>query len=580
MTQFTKTWVVAKDALVAQDISGSPNYGAGKDTHLPIGRSISGYGPVRQRSFLDFTEDWATIVTIVKAELKMKVPTNPQHVSLGGSRNVRAQRVSAAWVPGGKGGDELIYTTNPLTWGNQPEVTGTQSPTTPVPAAGQWVSVDITDLIEEIAPSQVKKRNGSAGTNGSLTTTPPGGQWEGLRIVATDAAGVEQNDVAANASEFFSQDSADDPYILITAENNQPPNVPTITAPVAGTVASSNDGISVVVSGTFSDVDGDSFGGGTIQVYDASATDDGAGNILTGTKVVPDTTMTSAHGSGGTWTRTVGGLPRETTFRLRAQVKDSKGSYSIYSPLVTFTTNATPATPANPYFQDDTVSNPMIAASLVDPDGTTGSPPNAYITAYEIEVYYDHPSLGAITYWAPGKQSIGGTSTRLSVTYGGTQLVPGTKYRYRLRLYDDHDTPSPWTADLFVTPRLTTGPSNMTPRDVETKQNTLTPSLSINNASAFDQYALQVYDNADGTGTPLWNVPVQTIASTSTVAKTYGVNTGLTGASTAVALQPGKRFYWRSAVRITGNATIGEFSPLYPFYVDALPSAPSVSVSV
>lgn len=577
MTQHTKTWVVSKDALVAQDIGAGTNYGAGKDIHLPIGKSINPYGPVRHRSFIDFTEDWASVVQIVKAELKMKVPASPQHVNLGGSKNARAQRVSAAWSPGSKGGDELIYTSNSLTWANQPGVTGTQSPTTAVPGSGNWVSVDVTDLIEEIAPSEVKKRSGAAGTNGSLASG--GGLWDGLRIIATDGAGAEQNDVAANASEFFSSESSDDPYILITYDDNQAPVQPAVTAPVAGGVSSTTLGTTAVIQGSYSDPDGDAFGGGTIQVYNDGATDDGAGNITGGTQYGSNIPMVSGDGAGATWSKTITGLPRETWVMVRAQVKDSKGSYSIYSNLVRFMTNATPDVPTNPYFQDDTVTNPSMAASLVDADGTTGSPPNAYLTAYEPEVYYDHPTLGTIVYWAPGKVSVGGTSTRASFTYQGTQLVAGTKYRWRIRLYDDHDAVSPWTADQFVTPRLTTGPSNMTPRDVETKQNTLTPTLTIANSSNFDQYKLQAFDNADGTGAPLWDVPTQTIGSTGSVAKTYADNTGLTGASVAAALQPGRRYYWRAAVRVTGNATIGDFSPLYPFYINALPSAPVLAIT-
>lgn len=578
MTQTTITWAVAKDCLVAQAISGGTNYGAGKDTHLPIGKSINDYGPVRQRSFLDFTEDWSGAVQIVKAELKMRVSVSPAHVNLGGSRNVRAQRCSAAWVQGNKGGDEQIYTSNGTTWANQPGVTGTVSPNTAVPAAGVWISVDITDLIEEIAPSEVKKRSGAAGTNGSLASG--GGQWEGLRIIATDGAGTEQNDVSAQAGEFLSMESSSDPYVLLTVDDNQAPTVPTINSPIADAVESSATGLTAVIAGTYSDPDGDAFGGGTIQVWNDASTDDGAGNITAGTQLGSNIAMTAGAGSAGLWAKTITGLPAQTFVKVRAQVKDSKGAYSIYSPLRRFKTNATPGTPTNPYFQDDTVTNPTMAASLVDPDGTTGSPPNAYITAYEPEVYYDHPTLGAITYWAPGKTSLGGTSTRANFTYQGTQLVVGQKMRWRIRLYDNNDVASPWTADQFVTPKLTTGPSNMTPRDIETKQNTRTPSLSINNSSNFDQAALDVFDNAEGTGTPLWTVPAQSFASTGTKAYTYGDNTGLTGASTAVALDWGRRYYWRAAIRVTGNATIGSYSPLYPFYVNALPAAPVLGVSV
>lgn len=580
MTQQTKTWVCSKDTLVAQEISGGTNYGAGNCNHLPVGRSINDYGPVRQRSFLDFTPDWTGVVQIVKVELKMRVTSNRKHVDLGASRHVRAQRAAASWAEGSKGSDERIYTSNATHYGNQPGVTGTASAAVSVPGGGSWVSVDITTAVEEIAPSSVKLRSGAAGSGS--------GTWNGVRIIACDSGGAEQLDGGAFASEFSSHESSDDPYVLLTFSDNQPPATPVLTSPVDGATHSSSDGQRVTAAGSYSDPDGDSFGGGTVQIYDDTATDDANGTILTGITVATINVPSSA-GSSSTWSHVISGaliwtklsdlttttaaLSKQTWYKLRAQVKDPNGAYSSWCRLVRFKTNAQPAAPSNPYFQDDTVTNPIMAASLSDPD--TG----AFITAYEPEVYYDHPTLGSITYWAPGKTSLGGTSTRASFTYQGTQLVLGTQYRWRIRLYDNQDVASPWTANLYVTPRLATGPSNMTPRDVEAKQNTRTPSLSINHSTNFDQYKLQVYDNATGTGTPLWDVPTQTVASTATVVKTYGDNTGLTGASTAVALDWGNRYYWRAAVRVVGNPVIADFGPLYPFYINALPAAPVIGVS-
>jgi hypothetical protein len=573
MAQLTKTWTISKDALVAQLISGSTSYGAGKCLHLPLGRSIAGYGPVRHRSFADFTEDWAGVKRLVKAELKMRRPTAATHVSVGGSAHVRAQRVSAAWSQGTRGADEQIWTDNALEWSNQPGVTGSESPAKAVPAAGEWISVDISAIIDEIAPSEVKKRDGNAGTNGSLASG--GGLWEGLRMIATDAAGAEQYDASANASEFFSMESGSDPYVLITHDDNEPPVAPTLTTPAAeDTVQGSSGGTSLVVAGTYSDPDGDAFGGGTLQVYDDATTDDATGAIITGgTKVISDVSMVSGDGSGASWSKTLTGLPRQTWVKVRAQTKDSKGAFSAWSRLRRVKTNATPGIPANPYFQDDTVTSPTIAFSLNDSD------PGATIGAYSIEVYYDHPSLGTIPMWIVPKTAQAGSVTRVSVSYNGDPLVVGTTYRWKATTWDNNDTASPPTANLYVTPRTSTGPSNMTPRDVETKQNTKTPTLTIAHGANFDQWALEVYDNPEGTGTPLWSVPTQTVASTASVAKTYGDNTGLTGASTAVALDWGKRYYWRAAIRITGNTTIGAFSPLYPFYVNALPTAPAISVA-
>ena len=568
MTQITKTWAVSKDALVGQDIGSSTSYGAGKCQHNPVGRSIAGYGPVRHRSFLDFTENWTGIPRIVKAELKMRRPTSATHVSVGGSAYVRAQRVSAAWSQGTRGADEQIWTDNAIEWSNQPGVTGSQSPAKAIPAAGDWISVDITAIIDEIAPSSVIRSNGVAGSGS--------GTWEGLRIIATDSGGTEQNDVAANASEFFSMESGSDPYVLITAEDNQAPANPTITTPAADdTIASTSTGTSLAVAGTYSDPDGDAFGGGTLQTYDDATTDDANGNITAGgTKVISDVAMVAGDGSGSTWAKTLSGLPRQTWVKVRAQVKDSKGAFSGWSRLRRAKTNATPGAPTNPYFQDDTVTSPTVAFSLSDSD------PGAVIGSYAIEVYYDHPTLGTISMWIVPKTALGGSSTRVSVNYAGEQLVVGTQYRYKVRLWDNNDVAGPWSGNLYVTPTTATGPSNMTPRDVETKQNSKTPTLTINHSANFDQWALEVFDNAEGTGSALWTVPTQSMTSGATKAVTYGDNTGLTGASTAAALDWGKRYYWRAAIRITGNTNIGSFSPLYPFYVNALPAAPVIAVSV
>lgn len=577
MTQQTITWPVTKDAFAAQEISGGTSYGSAKCPHNALGRSINGYGPVRQRAFLDFTEKWvtdggATAKQIVKAELKMRRTTSAQHVNPGGSAYVRAQRTSAAWTAGNRGSDEQLWTDNALEWSTQPGVTGSVSPATAVPGSGAWISVDISAIIDEIAPSEVKKRDGNPGTNGSLASG--GGLFDGLRVIPTDSGGTEQNDTSNQASEFFSLESSSDPYILLTVDDNEAPAVPTINSPEQDAIASSPTGLTAVIAGSYSDPEGNPFGGGTIQVWNDAATDDGAGNITAGTQLGSNISMVAGDGAAGLWSKTITGLPAQTWVKVRAQVKDNQGAYSIYSPLRRFKTNATPGVPSNPYFQDDTVTNPAMAASITDADA------GATISAYEPEVYYDHPTLGAIIMWAPGDIALGGSSTRANFTYQGDQLVIGTKYRWRIRLYDNNGVPGAWTADLFVTPRTATGPSNMTPRDLETKQNTKTPTLSIDHGgTTFDQAAWDVFDNADGTGTPLWTVPTQTFAATETKAFTYGDNTGLTGASTAAPLDWGKRYYWRAAIRVTGQTTIGSYSPLYPFYINALPAAPALGVS-
>lgn len=268
----------------------------------------------------------------------------------------------------------------------------------------------------------------------------------------------------------------------------------------------------------------------------------------------------------------IDGFDQRTTYRHVIMTMDSKGAWGPWSDIADgrFTTNGAPRTPANTFFQNDTTQDNLILARLDDPD------PGDFISAYEIEVYY-YPAAGARqTMWAPGRQTIGGQSNILSVSYGGAQLTPLYPYLWRIRLYDELGAPSPWYETTFI-PYDKKGPYQMTPAGTATKLNTRTPTFQVLDAQ-FDQITWEVYDNAEGTGTPLWKVALQDITPDVTFTRVYGDNTGLSNTVTATALQWGGTYWWRAAVRIVPTTSIGAWSPFVPFYINALPSAPTVTV--
>lgn len=391
-----------------------------------------------------------------------------------------------------------------------------------------------------------------------------------FRIAACDADGVLEETNGNRRLAIASRESGTPIKLRISFEDNNPPNAPTGLTPVAGTIVNTDTGAKVTISGAFSDPDPGNYLKSTqVEIYAAGVLQ---AQIDAGTAFPIQTVTQTPGGQPQHFGVTVTGLAQRTDLQYRVRNRDQSDAWGAWSELIAFRTNALPAAPANPVVTQGTTA-PNFLGSIVSADA------GEYGTAAEVEVYEDPAAGDTLTKWASGKQTIGGAWTRFSLAYGTggahTPLEFGKEYRGRMRVWDRDDQVGPWTAFFYFTPTNIVGPTGMSPIDVSTKQASATPPLTIADAVNFDRWELEVYDNEDGLGTALWDVPLQTIASTNTTTKNYGNNVGLSGATVAVALQPGQTVWWRSRIRTTGNPDVGLWSPLYPFYINATPNQPA-----
>jgi hypothetical protein len=84
------------------------------------------------------------------------------------------------------------------------------------------------------------------------------------------------------------------------------------------------------------------------------------------------------------------------------------------------------------------------------------------------------------------------------------------------------------------------------------------PTMTIATPTDFFFWELEVYDNPDATGTPLWDIPAQFVDPTDNVVVTYGDNVGHPGASTASELQVGGHYFWQW--RVNESQGVGDWN--------------------
>lgn len=523
------------DARIAQN--GAAQTGAGASDALPVGL----YSGFLFRSLVKFTlPDWTALHVrrVTKATLILK-NTSEVYVARGGSPRILVKRALSGWK---EGSAVSLSSSNAVTWANQPGTTTTGMTTSATLSTlnGNWQYIDVTAIVRAWAPSGVEGGGGKPNYGFALHSYDEGS--------------------TSRTTEFYSRESAYDPLLIIEYESNTTPGAPTDLSPAiesggAGGIALLSHPSSTVAlarfSGTRSDPDpGDYVTGVQIQIFADAATDAVPGSALI------DRTFTAFTGQPVTFGLDVDvhALTVGTNYRWRARTRDKGLAWGPWSPLADsrFRVNTAPAAPFNPAV-DTTTITPTFYGSLVDPDA------GAAIGEVRIVVYEDTPA-GTIQKWDSGFVASGGT--RFAITYGGSPLEVGTKYRWASQIRDNLGSEGPLGSFMTWTPADVTGPSNMTPRSVETKQDSLTPNLTIGHSAAFDAYELEVARYPDGSSI-LWDVPVTTHASTTSKVVAYA----------GTALTWGRTYYWRAKIRV-GGTTWSEWSPWYPFYVNALPDAP------
>lgn len=335
-------------------------------------------------------------------------------------------------------------------------------------------------------------------------------------------------------------------------------STPSVTIPANGAYANTALGTDVNVAGTFhSPVSGDRIETVEAQVCTYGSTDGSPTPVAT--KIATAASVGWSL-SGARWSGRIAGLAHRTHYRIRARVHGTKSSWSPWSTLTAhaFWTNALPGETANPVMDRGTLT-PTFAASLVDADGTA-----AYLTGVQLQDMLDLPSGESILRWDSGETDIGGTSTRYSLAYGGVAKGWGDRGRWRDRVRDNDQQWGPWSGWRSYVLEASPGPTTMSP-NTTTSRVSVTPTLTIGNGSAFDQFAVEIYADESGSGTPLY--ASGTVAIGSTTSTTHDVP--------ADKLTPGTTVWWRARIRLTGGADLGEWSILVPFRTASLPGVPS-----
>lgn len=522
----------------------APNQGAGASLYLPVGL----YGGNIYRSIAKFSmPNWTALGVrrITSAHIRIR-QSDQFYIARGSTPRVLTQRLVESWS---EGSSSVLSSSNAVRYDNQPGAVSTGETDTSIANTDNlWVNLDATAIARAWAPTSVESGGGLAN--------------HGIRIRSFDEAST------ARTTEFYSSESSYPPQLIINYESNTAPTAPTALSPA--TAESGAGGIAPVsrvsiegrasspiiyVAGTRADPDaGDYITSVQVQLFADAATD-----AVPGSALIDVTEEISGSPTTFSVMVDIASLTIGTTYRARVRTADKAGLWGAWSSLTAmrFVPDTLPAAPTN-MSQDVSTQTPTFFGSLVDPD------PSAAISEAHILVYQD-TAAGPVLKWDSGWVASGGT--RFAVAYGGTTLDFGTKYRWAAAVRDNLGGEGPLSSYVEWTPVATTGPSAMSPKDVETKQNSLTPTLTIGHGSAFDAYELEVA-RYDGGPADLWDVGVTTHASATSKPVTYA----------GAALTWGRIHYWRAKVRV-GGVTWTDWSPWFPFYVNAIPTAPVCSIS-
>lgn len=508
-----------------------PNLGAGRSNELPIGLS----GGNVHRALLRFAPiDWAglRIARVISAEIHDR-NTGEVHVTRGASPRIVAWRILEAWT---EGTATALSSANVTRWDNMPGRTATGAGDSGITAttSGTFAHIPCTDIVKAWAPTSVQGGGGQPN--------------RGILLKSFDEGATTRT------TELYSRESSFDPVLVLVVETNSAPEAPINLDP------SGDAAIGAIAAGriTFRGERVDPDAADYITAVEVAVHADGATDGAPGSAIVSAITTYTTKPVTFAATLASDALTVGTHYRWRGRTRDKSSAWGPWSSFADgrFIADSVPGVPINLAI-DTTSLAPHFFGSIDDPDGDD-------LGAVRVVVYQD-TTAGALLKWDSGFNDTSGT--RFEVTYGGTPLEVGmTGLRWAAQVRDEWGGEGPLSAYQSWTPAAVTGPDAMSPIDVETKQDDLTPDLTIGHSSAFDAYELEVARFADGSGT-LWDVPVTGVASTTSTTVAYA----------GTALTWGRTYYWRAKVRVAG-ITWTEWSAWYPFYVNALPLAPAGSV--
>lgn len=506
----TKTWSADKSAVVRWPAAGGTRTGCGKNSRLYVGRD----GSYLYESYQRFALDWSGVGQIIKAELVLATDDGlggkfPLYTKTTQTPRIYVRRLTSSFTEGNNA-DEHFDTSD----ATSPKATTSDAVAKSMTKAHDLTTtIDITAIVEDWAPSSVKRRSGAAGGKA--------GNY-GLALVrrSTDA-----DDQWSGWSRFGDDTSLRPKIILTYEEGHTTPDTPTNLTP-SGAVASigafqgdfndpratdvlARTDVQIIANGSSKSGDADTddtvdvnahgYSVGT-EVWFTSLTG-GAGlstarpyyvrsvvnansfkvstepggavvNITTAysaltvvkpiwsrLNVVPTNTEVINARSNVTpddFVPVVG-----TNYQWRMRQRDQESQWSAWTSLVTFSvTNTDPNAPTlTPASGSDF---PDGLTSVVFRGGEFSDPDNDSLLAYQVQLSA-YPSGNAnwdnaeAILWDTGKVYVVAGSTDWEALYTGQGLAAGTYY-WRARQWDDKNGVSAWTYAS-----LTTAAFNATP---------------------------------------------------------------------------------------------------------------------
>ena len=411
----TKTFLPDRD-YTSRFILGGATGGSGGDAHLPVGKSPDGF---TYRTWLRFIYDWTGVGKITKAELHLRV-ANTVHGAPGADPFTVIRSLNGP-IPSEPSSGENVWTdpylnlpilATPLTSFHSPRPDGSD------------ILVDITDLIEALAPNTVQKRDGSPGGGRINYGFALQGNTEGSSSVFQ----VFRSRNSANPA-------ASRPYIVLTYEGpNVAPNAP------GGLVPSGSIQRVANFTGTFSDPNtGDTLKATHIKVYD-----EGGGTLLWDQTYV----ASSAEVGASAFSVPIPALIRSgVVYEWEVRTQDQKGTWSAWSPRTSFRfLNEVPVVSAlmPSGVSLASLSHVHFRATYNDPDG---DPMGSYRIQLRVSTTPAHPDWDSQTHkWdsgdvPPTAPEVSGN--QIDALYRGVGLTAGD-YSWRVRASDKWGEFSAW----------------------------------------------------------------------------------------------------------------------------------------
>ncbi|MFA5623041.1 MAG: DUF2341 domain-containing protein [Candidatus Dojkabacteria bacterium] len=214
-----------------------------------------------------------------------------------------------------------------------------------------------------------------------------------------------------------------------------------------------------------------------------------------------------------------------TTYYWRIRLWDNSDTVSPWSATAQFTMNSTPTAPTA--LLTEGATNPTKVTDLTPEFSAIYNDPDTGDTAiyYEIEVNTT-PAFNGTVMWDSNKTAMSAVANGARIadlSYAGTTLsLNGATYYWRIRLWDNSDTVSPWSATAqFTMSSPPNAPVELTVDGYLTPTYqifSLYPSFrakhtDINTDSAVF-YEIEVNSNSVFTGTVMWDTGKQSMTST------------------------------------------------------------------